>query len=70
MMRMHKRMFSENGKENLSTYTPPATPPAMRDLQTDNALLLGALTSAVASFASSARDARGETSPFTYRGDL
>lgn len=39
----------------LRTYTPPATPPATRDLQTLRKAWLGALTPSLASLASSAR---------------
>ena len=53
--RSRKITESKQRKGKMKTHTPPATPPAMRDLQMLTKAWLGALTPSLASLASSAR---------------
>lgn len=53
--RSNKQQLRRTLEASLRTYTPPATPPATRDLQTLRKTWLGALTPSLACFASSAR---------------
>ena len=54
-MNNHTQSIREMKKEKKETDTPPATPPAKRDLQMLRTAWLGALTPSLANFASSAR---------------